>query len=159
MPAHSKLRTPGASRIRAYHPAREVLAERGLTLTSAAAHLGLTHSSLSKMLSGAAPVSDRVRSGLVELLDLPAEDLFRDNVEPQPQPAKARLLAAGYSPAGLARRIGMSRAALGFVLSGRTYPPPRLVAVLCDLLDARPEELFEPRLLAGPVSATPKDNR
>ncbi len=58
------------------HPAKAELVLRRITQRTAASHIGISATFLSRVLNGAATPSPRIVVGLTTLLDKPADELF-----------------------------------------------------------------------------------
>lgn len=60
------------------HPAKARLAERRITVIEVARRAGRNPHYVGRVLNGWLPTTPHIRTTLVELLDLPEEQLFRD---------------------------------------------------------------------------------
>lgn len=71
------------------------------------------------------------------------------------QPAKRLLYERGYTVAGIARRLRLSRRHVADVLNGEVRPSHEVRVGLCNLLDRPVTELFTCGALAGLYRAGP----
>ncbi|MBA2565750.1 MAG: helix-turn-helix transcriptional regulator, partial [Gemmatimonadetes bacterium] len=65
------------------HPAKQVLADRGISQRRLAAALGLTPEFVCRCLNGVTPTTPSFRAALCALLDAPAESLFHPDRRPR----------------------------------------------------------------------------
>jgi transcriptional regulator with XRE-family HTH domain len=60
------------------HPAKGYLAVAEIRNTQIAATLGVDQATVSKMLNGRVPASDRLRALVAQVLEMPERELFHD---------------------------------------------------------------------------------